>query len=145
MQRLDHEPREQAAAPAEDRTHKQSIVVRKDLNMRKGKMIAQGAHASMAAVLSRSVQTESGWLVPASDPDVGPWLRGRFAKIALGARSEEELFKLRDKALSLGLPCALIEDAGLTEFKGIPTITALAVGPGPCSEVDKVTGQLDLL
>lgn len=26
---------------------KQVIVIRKDLNMRKGKMIAQGAHASM--------------------------------------------------------------------------------------------------
>jgi PTH2 family peptidyl-tRNA hydrolase len=31
--------------------HKQTIVLRKDLNMRKGKMIAQGAHASMRAIL----------------------------------------------------------------------------------------------
>ena len=31
--------------------HKQVIVLRKDLNMRKGKMVAQGAHASMAALL----------------------------------------------------------------------------------------------
>ncbi len=30
--------------------HKQVIVLRKDLNMRKGKMVAQGAHASMRAV-----------------------------------------------------------------------------------------------
>lgn len=30
-----------------DRTHKQTIVLRTDLNMRKGKMVAQGAHASM--------------------------------------------------------------------------------------------------
>ncbi|MFW6312039.1 MAG: peptidyl-tRNA hydrolase [Nanoarchaeota archaeon] len=27
---------------------KQVIIIRKDLNMRKGKMVAQGAHASMA-------------------------------------------------------------------------------------------------
>lgn len=27
--------------------HKQVIVLHKDLNMRKGKMVAQGAHASM--------------------------------------------------------------------------------------------------
>jgi peptidyl-tRNA hydrolase len=31
--------------------HKQTIVLRKDLNMRKGKMIAEGAHASMRAIL----------------------------------------------------------------------------------------------
>lgn len=30
---------------------KQIIAMRTDLNMRKGKMIAQGAHASMGAVL----------------------------------------------------------------------------------------------
>ena len=30
---------------------KQVIVIRKDLNMRKGKMIAQGAHASMKVIL----------------------------------------------------------------------------------------------
>jgi PTH2 family peptidyl-tRNA hydrolase len=29
---------------------KQVIIIRKDLNMRKGKMIAQGAHASMKAI-----------------------------------------------------------------------------------------------
>lgn len=31
---------------------KQIIILRKDLNMRKGKMVAQGAHASMGAILS---------------------------------------------------------------------------------------------
>ena len=39
-------------------THKQVIVLRKDLNMRKGKMVAQGAHASMAAILSLSENFE---------------------------------------------------------------------------------------
>lgn len=34
------------------RNVKQVIVMRKDLNMRKGKMIAQGAHASVDALLS---------------------------------------------------------------------------------------------
>ncbi len=34
--------------------YKQMIVLRKDLNMRKGKMVAQGAHASMKAALQLS-------------------------------------------------------------------------------------------
>ena len=33
---------------------KQVIVMRKDLNMRKGKMIAQGSHASVNAILNLS-------------------------------------------------------------------------------------------
>jgi len=39
---------------------KQVIVMRKDLNMRKGKMIAQGAHASMAFLTSRT-QSRIWW------------------------------------------------------------------------------------
>lgn len=40
------------------RNVKQVIVMRKDLNMRKGKMIAQGAHASVDALLSLFSRTE---------------------------------------------------------------------------------------
>jgi len=68
---------------------KQTIVLRKDLNMRKGKMIAQG-----------------------------------------------------------GLIAALIQDAGLTAFGGVPTCTALAVGPDRAARADRVdaiTGALPLL
>jgi peptidyl-tRNA hydrolase len=36
--------------------HKQTIVLRRDLNMRKGKMIAQGAHASMRAIHARQLK-----------------------------------------------------------------------------------------
>ena len=39
--------------------HKQVIVIRKDLNMRKGKMVAQGAHASMAAILNYELRDVS--------------------------------------------------------------------------------------
>src|SRR5271157_6246907 len=38
---------------------KQVIVMRKDLNMRKGKMIAQGAHASMKAILYQMEKSTS--------------------------------------------------------------------------------------
>ena len=43
----------------EERAVKQVIVMRKDLNMRKGKMIAQGAHASVDALLSLFSCTEA--------------------------------------------------------------------------------------
>ena len=34
-----------------DKEIKQVIVLRKDLNMRKGKMVAQGGHAILAAII----------------------------------------------------------------------------------------------
>lgn len=129
----------------DDRTHKQVIALRKDLNMRKGKMIAQGAHASMAAVLDRAQRSGREISISLNDPDIGPWLEGKFAKIAVGAESEAELVELYERALAAGLPCSLIRDSGLTEFAGVPTLTACAIGPAEISKIDPITSHLKLL
>ena len=59
--------------------------------------------------------------------------------------SEAELLALHEKAKAAGLITALIQDAGLTEFGGVLTYTALAVGPDRADRVDAVTGTLPLL
>lgn len=114
--------------------YKQVIIVRKDLKMRVGKAIAQGAHASMAVVLNHR-----------DHPDVVEWLKGRFAKICVYVNSEEELFNIQEKALEAGLLCEIIQDAGFTEFNNVPTYTCLAVGPAKIEDIDVVTGHLPLL
>jgi PTH2 family peptidyl-tRNA hydrolase len=124
--------------------HKQTIVLRKDLNMRKGKMIAQGAHASMRAILKLGRQEGENFVIPL-DERLAPWLLGRFKKICVSVNSEAELLALHERAQSLGLITALIQDAGLTEFGGVPTYTAVAVGPDREDRVDAVTGSLPLL
>lgn len=124
--------------------HKQTIVLRKDLNMRKGKMIAQGAHASMRAILNLGRQDGDNFIIPLDDR-IAPWLLGRFKKICVSVNSEAELLALHEKAVSLGLVTALIQDAGLTEFGGVPTYTAVAVGPDTEERVNEVTGTLPLL
>jgi len=116
-------------------TSKQVIVVRNDLNMRKGKMIAQGAHASLAAFMEADPD----------DPALLDWLDGAGAKIAVSAPSEEALLDVYERARAAGLPCALITDAGRTEFGGVPTRTAVAVGPAWSDAVDAITGELKLL
>ena len=126
------------------RTHKQVIVIRKDLNMRKGKMVAQGAHASMAAIL-RLASREGDNLVIPLDARIEPWLTGRFTKICVSVNSEAELLAIHEKAKANGLVTSLILDAGLTEFGGIPTHTAVAVGPDLAATVDLITGALPLL
>lgn len=105
--------------------------------MRLGKCVAQGAHASMAAIL------DDGHVIPS--PEISEWLGGKFTKICVRAESEEELLSLYKQAEEAGLHCSLIRDAGLTEFGGVPTYTAVAVGPGKPEDIDKITGHLKLL
>lgn len=153
-----------------EETYKQVIVLRKDLNMRKGKMVAQGAHASLKALLDTAwpadsisltgnsprivekgvphvsgVQISGDFKCIPNGKDVKPWLDGKFAKICVGVDSEAELLEVHAKAKEAGLLNSLIQDAGLTEFGGIPTYTACAVGPGPASKIDNITGNLKLL
>jgi PTH2 family peptidyl-tRNA hydrolase len=126
---------------------KQVIVIRKDLNMRKGKIAAQAAHASIKAVLSgSSVFRERGEMCIAPCAEIQEWLNdGLQKKICVGVDSEAELLALYERALNdTDLPLGLIRDAGLTEFKE-PTLTALAIGPGTDEDVDKLTGTLKLL
>lgn len=113
---------------------KQVILMRDDLNMRKGKMIAQGAHASTKVIVENF-----------SHPKVKRWLNGPFAKIVVRVGSEEELRALTDEANRRGLLTSLIVDAGRTEFNGVPTVTCGAIGPDEEDAIDPVTGHLKLL
>jgi PTH2 family peptidyl-tRNA hydrolase len=129
---------------------KQVIVMRKDLNMRKGKMVAQGAHASLGDLLSLMsfIESDNKKIMTLEIEKGSPleqWLNEGFTKICVSVNSESELFDIYDKAKELNIPCVLIRDAGLTEFNGIPTYTCCAVGPDDEENVDKVTGELPLL
>ncbi len=128
---------------------KQVIVIRKDLKMRRGKQIAQGAHASLKAILDIGAGPErdatiSSFVIP-MDEVLEDWLKGLFTKICVSVDSEEELLTIYNMAVKNNIYCSLIQDAGKTEFHGVPTYTAVAVGPAENSVVDSITGQLKLL
>jgi PTH2 family peptidyl-tRNA hydrolase len=123
---------------------KQVIVIRKDLNMRKGKMIAQGAHASMKVFFDRLKPSENGFSISLT-PEMQQWVQGDFRKIVVYVNSEQELLETSKQAVEANLPCALIQDNGLTEFKGIKTYTAVAIGPASDTDIDKITKDLPLL
>jgi PTH2 family peptidyl-tRNA hydrolase len=139
---------------------KQVIIMRKDLNMRKGKMVAQGAHASMAAVLNQA-QNQDMYrdsivlnlyddTLPLRDRytvehPLRTWINGSFTKVCVSVDSEIELLQLLALAHASDIPQALIRDNGLTEFNGVPTNTCGAIGPWWSDEIDKITGHLKLL
>jgi len=128
-----------------DRPAKQVIVMRTDLNMRKGKMVAQGAHASTFVTLHVKDVVGSGLREHAWTPAWDAWITGSFTKVCVGVDSEEGLLAVLTEAQAAGLPIYLVTDAGRTEFHGQPTRTCLAIGPAWADEVDAITGKLRLL
>ena len=110
---------------------KQAIVARTDVGMKTGKLAAQVAHASLSAYEKAGPSARSDWK------------SGGQKKIVLKASGEKQLRQLADEARREGLPYALVRDAGHTQLEP-GTVTALAVGPGEESIVDKVTGDLSL-
>lgn len=142
---------------SEQRQSKQVIVIRKDLNMRKGKMCSQAAHASMKVLLDnlagrRLFYTDDAEKEACRDVFVyeprsawDDWLNGIFTKITVSVDGEDALISVYKLALIAKLPAALIQDVGKTEFNGVPTFTAVAIGPAWADEIDPITGKLPLL
>jgi peptidyl-tRNA hydrolase, PTH2 family len=133
---------------------KQVIVMRKSFEIegkkitpRKGKYIAQGAHASMKALLDcgYKVLLKDKFVINYQDNSaLKDWLEGSFTKVCCVVETEKEITDLYEKAKEKGLPCSLITDSGLTEFNNIPTITCCAIGPAWENELDEITGHLGL-
>ena len=135
---------------------KQVIVFRHDLlkTLRKGKIAAQVAHASLGALLTMSHKvkqnydyepiTEITFRYKDGDSVLSKWLDGIFTKICVYVENEEELLSIYNKAKEANLSCALITDAGNTEFHGVPTNTCVGIGPAYSEDIDKITGNLKL-
>jgi|SRR5277367_448683 len=138
------------AAPSPYSSVKQVIVIRRDLKMRRGKEIAQGAHASMAwltyRLASASQVYSKKWVEPrpAFTKVEWAWINGVFKKVTCQVQTEAELRELVDAASFLGVEAHLITDSGLTEFNGIPTVTACAIGPDYDDAINQITGKLEL-
>lgn len=116
-------------------SYKMVIVIRTDIKMSKGKIAAQAGHAAVSAAEYARKNRPEWW---------NPWLSEGQCKIAVKAKSEQEINELERKAKNAGLPVALIVDRGLTEIPP-STTTCLGIGPAPANKVDIITGNLSLL
>jgi len=125
--------------------YKQVIVVIATLNMRKGKLAAQVAHASMKFLMDDVPEIKGRLLIKELSDEELAWVRGPFAKIVARVESEMELFELIAKGRFAGMTVHPIIDSGRTEFNGVPTLTCAAFGPHEASKFDAITGHLKLL
>ncbi len=128
---------------------KMVIVMRKDLGMRKGKMIAQGSHASMAFLLEKilcaPIVNDHPFVFGVTLTKLElAWEDAGQKKIVVSVNSEEELVDIYNRSKEAGIPVHMITDAGHTELSP-NTKTCLALGPWHSDEIDKITGGLPLL
>lgn len=114
--------------------YKLVIVVREDLEISKGKLAVQVAHASVECAIKTYMERKDIF---------EKWYKEGQKKVVLKANSLSDLYVLREKAHGLGIFTCLIQDAGLTE---VPpgTVTVLGIGPERENIIDKVTGSLPL-
>ena len=114
--------------------------------MRRGKEIAQGAHAATAWLRDRVLLSMTGFKVRRVELSEAErtWLEHSNRKVTVKVSSEEELLAVYGQALDAGLVVHLITDGGITEFGGVPTRTCLAIGPDYDDRIDPVTGRLEL-
>ena len=115
--------------------YKMCIVIRTDLGMSAGKMIAQACHAAVGANEEAKRFNHKAWR---------KWREEGAKKVALEAESLEEIEELAKRAEELDIVSVTIHDAGLTEISP-GTVTALGLGPDRSDRLDKVTGDLPLL
>lgn len=124
-----------------ERETKQVIVIRRELKMRRGKEIAQGAHASarwMADLILDGYNKKS-----LKEAEL-KWLETGTRKVTVYVQTLQELLDLREDAWEHAIHTAVIVDSGATEFHGEPTVTALAIGPDWSDRIDAVTKDLPL-
>ncbi|MEK6887101.1 MAG: peptidyl-tRNA hydrolase Pth2 [Nanoarchaeota archaeon] len=111
---------------------KQVIIVRQDLNLPKGKMAAQCAHAAVDAEIKSPRKK------------VEEWLNEGMKKIVLKVKDLAELKKLERLARAEKLVVSVIVDAGLTTVEP-GTVTCMGIGPDEETKIDKITGKLKMV
>ena len=112
---------------------KMCVLVRDDLKMSKGKVLAQVSHTIVDATVKAYTQSQLFF----------KWRADGEKIVILKVPNEKTLMYIMSIAERKGLNCGYTVDAGLTEV--LPgTKTVGFVGPNFEDKVDKLTGQLKL-
>lgn len=101
----------------------------------KGKVAAQCGHAAVGCYKRAQRQCPTA---------LSAWERTGCAKIAVKCPNEEEMSRIFDRAVKMGIPLYLVEDAGRTQIAA-GSRTVLGLGPAPVRVFEGVTSHLKLM
>lgn len=114
--------------------NKMVFVIRTDLQMGKGKVAAQCAHAAIMCYKRAAKETPQL---------LKQWELFGQTKVTVKGENLQVLDELESKAKSMGMVTAIVRDAGRTQVEtGTPTV--LGIGPAPTTAINEVTGHLKL-
>jgi len=111
---------------------KQCLIIRSDVKMSCGKKCAQLAHAAVGAYEHSDKITRKRWY------------NEGMKKVVLKVPSLRAMYEIKTNAEMAGIATSLITDAGRTEIEP-GTVTALGLGPALSEDLDRITGDLQLL
>ncbi len=114
---------------------KMVIAIRKDLDLGKGKIAVQVAHAAVTLAIRSSEQEPK---------EFRKWTRQGQKKVVIKIADFQELMELKLKLEERGFYVCQISDAGYTQ---VPpgTVTCIGVGPVSAEQVDPVTSGYPLM
>lgn len=115
--------------------YKMVIAVRKDLDLGKGKIGSQVAHAAVSCALYAEKHDKKAF---------SEWMRQGQRKVVVRVDSLDEIYALKSRAESLGITHSLITDAGKTQVDP-ETVTCIGLGPAEEEVLDQLTGSFSLL
>lgn len=115
---------------------KQVIVVRKDLNMRRGTIAEHVAHASMRFLVDNNEAERGDEVIIKLTPAEAMWLTGSVQMTdVVGVDSEEALQDLIFRAQMFDIEvCSVVDDSEI--------LTCAAFGPCSAEQLDRITGNL---
>ena len=114
---------------------KMVIAIRKDIDMGKGKIAAQAAHAAVACTLLSMKENKKIF---------NKWYSLGQKKVVVKVDNIEEIYKIKEECKYLGVISEIITDAGFTQI--IPgTVTCIGIGPDDDDILDEITGKYKLL
>lgn len=108
------------------------FIIRKDLKMGKGKILAQCGHATLGIFVK--VLNNIPFLAE------GTWRKG-FPKKYFYCNSEKEMDECVSKAMNLGFLTEKIHDAGRTQIAA-GSATVVSIGPIPIDRIPEICGNL---
>lgn len=114
---------------------KMVIAVRRDLDLGKGKIAAQVAHAAVMCALKAEKYEKKLFK---------EWIREGQRKVVIRVDTLSALMELKRKVEIMGLVHEIITDAGHTQIEP-GTITCLGIGPVEEDVIEPVTGEYSLL
>ncbi|MCL4336281.1 MAG: peptidyl-tRNA hydrolase Pth2 [Candidatus Thermoplasmatota archaeon] len=117
------------------RTVKMVIAVRKDLDLGKGKIAAQVAHAAVLCALKAEKFQKKLF---------AEWIRTGQKKIVIRLDNADALLELKKKIDTMGILTEAVFDAGHTQVEP-GTLTCIGIGPVEESDIEPVTGGYPLL